>query len=1621
MKRWLSFFLCLTLVVGLVPAAIGVQATTTEMEDETLVIENAGFEETGTDSIPGWALLSGVIMPSGELSITKDEHRSGNSSLSITPISTFTDTKTSVVYSGGILGMRDGLTYTASAYFKGDLAPSIGLRFYNMYSVEMTTATVKATGTVSGDWTKLTVSATMPSGALFARVMLEGYGDGTLYVDDVEIVENPVPDGQAKPTAYGTQVPDGSFEEVAAGKDSAWTLEQEGSGKWMLGSSEEKCGMENYVSGDLQALRLTSYVPGPSGETVSFYSAPIPVTPGETYTYSLRIRTSKTDLAYSYAYLMFYSSTSVAAGDRLGYTDTATRANINWGALSKSMAAPAGAVYARVCVQIPKHNWWTGDGYGDSRWVDIDDVVVTDSTGAVLFEEDGTEQVNGAKAALQATDTTTEFATDGAVSVKMGAGKLVSGNIPILQGKEYTALVDVNCGVENSVALIAEYCNQKGVTLKTYTTANKTVGTKETLRITQIAPDNTVYVKLSVLVTTGTSYVDNVQFYALSDSISNFSFEQVNAYAGSGNFPMQWRVTGDVDAWAVSSPANNMPNRTMGLKMVGLGNGSVYSSMMKATAGESYIARIQASSVQGGGMRLVFFDQDFKQLATGNTAAFGGKAWARYAATATAPANTAYVAIELVAAKDDVFRVDAAEFSTTVLNIGDDTQMFLDDYVLASTSGFDRVFHQGVDGGVVMDQSDNAGPWEKNGPYVYGTVFYDEEEQIFKMWYLGHNLMDASSYGGISWYTCYATSPDGVNWTKPNLGLVEYGGNKDNNIVNTVHLASVFKQSKEDEPDDAKRYIMIYQDFELLEQNGGSAPTYSYAYSADGIHWGKGTTFTPGWDVITAGWDDDNKQFITLQKVNIHGRRDQHFMTGTPDEWSVPLDAAALADIQDTLESYRADTYGTGFYIKDGNYVAIEWLLSIPGGADTNVTHVMDGTKDLRLGYSRDLTEDWQRPTLDPIIPRGTKEDIRYSIGTVAYAIDVGDEIWMYSYGCDTDHGGELVWDPVNEKYTTYYGNRKMEIFIAKWRADGFASLNAGNAGGVMTTKPLVFSGDKLLLNANAADGAVRVELLDANGNVISGYSKDDCDVINTDSVKHVVSWNGQNDLSDLEGEAVTMRVYAENSEIYSFKFSDTVPGSTKPVQAQTETKLQYEAVDMEQAGSGYVRFGNTASDYKLFMTSDGAHYDQTATNSKDAIIHRFTAPQDGTIYIDTAFTTDGTANDCGIHMGNADWQDPYPAKYAIVDQNGKIVFPRDGQLGTISYFNPAGIPQSDPVAIDVKAGDHIDFVLIDTFGGGIPMFFEARIFMNRVGNDTYIGGPDGALTGANFNQQGEGGWRYMYAQTAEMVTNTTVIKSGDVQGEGKLTFTVGNTEKADSVAAIRSGAVVTVHATPSENHMLVPGSLSYTTASGKTVKILNKSLTSQSFGEGDGYTYQFVMPEEAVTVNAEFRDATATSFVFDTIASAYHKSNGSYDGLRFLMRVGFDKFDPSKNEITVTYNGKSYTVAKMGMLLKRATNGAELTLANFADASVNTASARIWNAVSYDKSQSSSMSVVDYTGSYVDVQVRMMKGDSTAEATFKTRQYTARGYIVLEDATGAQTLLYTDTTLTRSVADCLG
>ena len=69
-------------------------------------------------------------------------------------------------------------------------------------------------------------------------------------------------------------------------------------------------------------------------------------------------------------------------------------------------------------------------------------------------------------------------------------------------------------------------------------------------------------------------------------------------------------------------------------------------------------------------------------------------------------------------------------------------------------------------------------PWEGN-VCCYHTVLCDDKN--YKMYYRGsaYRLPGYKNHQVV----CYAESDDGVVWRKPKLGLCEYDGSKENNII----------------------------------------------------------------------------------------------------------------------------------------------------------------------------------------------------------------------------------------------------------------------------------------------------------------------------------------------------------------------------------------------------------------------------------------------------------------------------------------------------------------------------------------------------------------------------------------------------------------------------------------------------------------------------------------------------------------------------------------------------------------------------------------------------------------------------------------------------------------------
>lgn len=733
------------------------------------------------------------------------------------------------------------------------------------------------------------------------------------------------------------------------------------------------------------------------------------------------------------------------------------------------MVVPEGAKYATVLLYFTTSS-------GSSFAAYLDNIHLVKSSTRVSYD----------------TMVSTELVTDGNSALTLAAGKSTnSGYIPVMSGKQYAAVADV----KGDATMTLTYYDEDGVVLKTHT-ATASGDTQQQLVIDAQAPNYAFGAQITLEATgEAAAYFDDVQIYTITDGVSNASFEDVTDRC-AGKLATHWQSFGDVTANTYG--ALTLPDGALAVKLTSLGSeGGIRSSMIAVTPNTEYTVR--AAVVSGSAeTRIAFYDSSFNRLGTGTTA----------------PANAAYAAVEFVVTNGAAAIVDDVEFTPAVINVSDNAQLFIDDYIIDNTD-LERVFYQAEKTEaleVFKPVTDGSMPWQGGGSYMYGSVLYDEKEGLYKMWYQTFCGANATGSDAVQVMANYATSEDGVNWTLPNLGKHDkFYTDTETNILGNYHIQTVFLEyDAEGNP----HYTMVTH----LHDNA-----YRTMTSTDGINWTKEKVFLQGtgvYDVVTAEYDEENDRMISISKVYRLGsaHRDQWTLFETADgEWSKLYMSNSLADLVDAQSCYRPESYGMGLYERDGVYIGFNWQYYTPGIGAKGSWNV--GTIEPQLTFSRDLTEEWQRPTRMPIVPLGEKGSIDDGmIFTSSYAIEVGDEVWLYCGSWDDDHGNS---------------NRNANIYIAKWRLDGFASMSGT---GTLTTKPMTFDGNALRLNANALGGSITVELLDENGASILGES----DPITSDSVDHSVTWNGSSDLSDVTGP-VTVKINAANADIYSFSFANEI------------------------------------------------------------------------------------------------------------------------------------------------------------------------------------------------------------------------------------------------------------------------------------------------------------------------------------------------------------------------------------------------------------------------------------------------------------------------------------------------
>ena len=117
--------------------------------------------------------------------------------------------------------------------------------------------------------------------------------------------------------------------------------------------------------------------------------------------------------------------------------------------------------------------------------------------------------------------------------------------------------------------------------------------------------------------------------------------------------------------------------------------------------------------------------------------------------------------------------------------------------------------------------------------------------------------------------------------------------------------------------------------------------------------------------------------------------------------------------------------------------------------------------------------------------------NVQSIIGT---PIIVGDSLYIYAGGRALNN---IMWDG-----DTSTG-------LAKLRRDGFVSmLSTSKQESFLLTEPIMFDGEYFFVNAEVAkSGKLLVELLDSNGSVIPGFSKNECNVMKSNSTKQMINW----------------------------------------------------------------------------------------------------------------------------------------------------------------------------------------------------------------------------------------------------------------------------------------------------------------------------------------------------------------------------------------------------------------------------------------------------------------------------------------------------------------------------------
>ncbi len=420
-------------------------------------------------------------------------------------------------------------------------------------------------------------------------------------------------------------------------------------------------------------------------------------------------------------------------------------------------------------------------------------------------------------------------------------------------------------------------------------------------------------------------------------------------------------------------------------------------------------------------------------------------------------------------------------------------------------------------GKVLVRQGESPDPDCKEVCY-YGSVVHVDGE--YRMWYLGRGEDEKRK-------ASYAVSKDGMEWTKPNLGIVEYNGSKSNNLVgfrtgdsgyHAEHVNFCLVIHEPDEADASRRFKMV---FELHPRD------IRAAFSEDGLHW----TLSPHNPIIKGN---------SIETGGLVRYGDCYYLNGQGGGMPHPVRGAGKRSLatyasydfdhwtQSVVPGFRRDPVPphppTDFEMHRGEQVhmgASLWnrgnvLLGIYGQYHNTSNDRRNGTCDLGLVVSNDAMH-FREPVPD------------FKFVPYYEELEDGPPRLLQGQGFANDGERSFFWYGV----WRYEPPKTTGVRLATWPRDRFGSYAPTGESAARNASDEVESchcitcpfevdadrGARVFVNADncSEHSTLTVEVLDEQLRVLNGFAAEDCDPITEAGFRRPVSWRGGNTLERID------------------------------------------------------------------------------------------------------------------------------------------------------------------------------------------------------------------------------------------------------------------------------------------------------------------------------------------------------------------------------------------------------------------------------------------------------------------------------------------------------------------------